>query len=430
MRKPTLIMMNRVYYPVRGASGRILREMAQAFAQDGWQVTVITSGSKAIRERDGTIQVIRVKGAEKPANIFGYAVVWLKMLKAALSLPRADLVVTMTDPPLFAIAGNIIQRVKKNTHIHWVQDIYPDLFPVIGVKLPKTIQNALARLNLYALRSSDKVVVIGRCMARKLVYDGISTKNMAVIPNWPDVELGHNTVFDQDRVADIEKSIADAENARNYRSYDDQLKTDPKFRVLYAGNIGKIHPINVVLDAARILQNQNPEIEFLFVGDGPKYDEIMRAKTQEHLDNVKMLPHQPPARLKALMESGDVHLITMDEKAAGLAVPCKLYSALAAHRPCIYVGPDVSEAAKVIKDYKIGRIIPQGKAEALAETIREYRMDGNIWFAAHENAKKAAKIFIPSASTSAFIERAWHVVGGRYNVEQHYDHADIKQAAE
>lgn len=424
-------MMNRVYPPVRGASGRLLRDIARAYARDGWQVTVITSGPRAIKERDGAVRVIRVKGADRPSSAFGYLMVWLKMLFVALSLPKTELLVTMTDPPLFAIAGDIIKRVKKTKHIHWVQDIYPDLFPIVGVKFPGFMINAMRRSVVRAMSRSDKVFVIGRCMARRLAYSGMPTKKMAVIPNWPDVELGYEThIDDLGDAQDIEDRIASSGRAENYRTYDEQLKTGLKFRVLYAGNIGKIHPIDTVLDAARILQNQNPEIEFLFVGDGPKYDEITRAKAQEHLDNVKLLPYQPPARLKALMESGDVHLITMDERAAGFAVPSKLYSALAAQRPCIYVGPHVSEVAKVIQDYDIGRVIPQGKAEALADAIREYRMDGDTWFLAHENAKKAGSVFIPSASIAAFIDRAWVLVGGRPEKETYSDVDELPEAAE
>ena len=117
------------------------------------------------------------------------------------------------------------------------------------------------------------------------------------------------------------------------------------------------------------------------------------------------------------MESGDVHLITLDERAAGFAVPSKLYSGLAVARPCIYIGPAVSEVAKVIQDHKMGRVIAPGKSEMLADAIREYRMNGESWFEAHENAAKVSKIFVPKASIHAFIDRAWAVIGGRPLVE-------------
>jgi len=432
MRKPTILMMNRVYPPVRGASGRILRDMARGFARDGWQVTVITSGPRALNERDGAVRVIRVKSSGRE-HIFSYMLVWIKMLFAAFKLPATEIVVTMSDPPLLALVGGLIKLFKKNKHIHWVQDVYPDLFPVIGVKFPVFLLKIMRRLVHRSMMAADKVVVIGRCMARRLAHGGIAPRQIAVIPNWPDIELSQDDGGDDNSAfEEVERAIANSGRAENYRRHDAQLKTGPRFRVLYAGNIGRIHPIGVVLDAARILQNQHPEIEFLFVGDGPKYDAITRAKAQEHLDNVRLLPYQPPARLKALMESGDVHLISMEEGAVGMSVPSKLYSGIAAHRPCIFIGPRASESAKVIDDYKIGQIIEHGQAEQLADAIRAYRLDGDKWYAAHQNAAKAAAVFVPSASIHAFIERAWALVGGKPDDDfaDTLEEGEVRHAAE
>ena len=113
------------------------------------------------------------------------------------------------------------------------------------------------------------------------------------------------------------------------------------------------------------------------------------------------------------MESGDLHLVSLDPDAVGMCVPSKIYAAIASHRPCVYVGPMGNEVSKLVQDYKFGLIVEPGKAESLADAIRGYRMDGEAWFTAHENAKKAAAVFVPEASMSAFIERAWEIVGGK-----------------
>src|SRR5688572_19775821 len=119
MRRPSILFLNRVYPPSPGATGRVLRDLAKAFAREGWYVTVITSGPVAGKSRDGGIRIVRVKGPVRPRGIFSYAWVWLKMLIAALRFPTTHLVVTLTDPPMLVTAGRIIQRVKKNRHIHW-----------------------------------------------------------------------------------------------------------------------------------------------------------------------------------------------------------------------------------------------------------------------------------------------------------------------
>lgn len=425
MHRPSILLMNRVYPSVRGASGRLLRDLANAMAREGWQVTIITSGPKPKKEYDDAIRVLRVRGAERPRGIIDYAFVWIRMFMAALRHPAPDMLVTMTDPPLLAIAGHVVSRIKKAKHIHWCQDIYPDLFTVLGVGIPKFIQKRMRRGMKNALENCDKIIVIGRCMARYLAQNGIKTGNMAVIPNWPDQELVKNQDSDK---AQSNASILSGQEIPGHRDHDMQLKTGPKFRILYAGNIGRTHPIDAILNAAEILNTEHPDIEFVFVGDGPKYDQISNFRAEKHLDNIKLLPYQPAARLQALMESGDVHIVSMKEKAAGLLVPSKVYAAMAAGRPCLFIGPTKSEAAKMVHDFGAGVIIKPGDAHALSTQIKKFRMDSDAWFTAQKGAAEAGKTFIPKASIKAWISRANKVLNIEAEKKSHNRKNRAKQA--
>jgi colanic acid biosynthesis glycosyl transferase WcaI len=406
--------MNRVYPPVRGATGRVLRDLARSFAREGWQVTVITTGPDALVERDGAVKVIRIKAPERPSNIFSYLWIWVRIVVEALKLPATHLLVTMTDPPLLVVAGAIVKRFKKNRHIHWCQDLYPDVLSPLGMRVPGFILNALQGLSRRGMKAADKVIVIGRCVAWHLSCDGFDPKQITVIPNWPDFELLRpegTRDFNGHLVDQPANDLMEDDSAPGYREHAQQVKHGPKFRVLYAGNIGRAHPIETIMAAAEQINNdEHNDIEFVFVGDGPNYDEIAAQRSKRHLDNIRLLPFQPPNRLKDLMESGDVHLISMKEDVAGMVVPSKLYSALAAHRPCVFVGPAHSEVAKVITDFKAGSVIAQGQAEALANEVRQLRHDSDKWFKAHEGAVSASQVFVPRESINAWIERAWTVV--------------------
>lgn len=165
MRKPSVIFFNRVYPPVRGATGRLLRDLAQAFLKAGWDVTVVSSAPVSRDEYDGKIRVVRVKAPRGVRRKIGFYIkIWLKMFWAGLVLPRHDLIVTMTDPPLFVMAGQWLRRIKKTSHIHWCQDLFPDLFPALGVKFSAKKMAPLKRWSRRAMKRADKVVVIGRCM--------------------------------------------------------------------------------------------------------------------------------------------------------------------------------------------------------------------------------------------------------------------------
>lgn len=409
MKKPSVILFNRVYPPVRGATGRLLRDLARGFARDGWDVTVVTIGPQDRKDYDGPVRVVRLRPVAGGRNIFSYALVWIRMLIKGLSLPRHDLIVTMTDPPLFVVAGRIMAKFKKCGHMHWCQDLYPDILPALGVPVPGPLMRFMKTLSRRSMKSCDRVVVIGRCMARHLTHSGMDPRRVSVIPNWPDVEL--TGAVSRRRILRASLPGQQQGAAAAPRPQEKLFRdAEPKFRILYAGNLGRAHPVDTILDAAAILAAPHPEIEFVFVGDGPRFEKLVQERARRGLQNIRFLPWQPASRLRELAESGDVHLISMEEEVAGMIVPSKLYSALAVGRPSIFVGPRNTETARLIKDFMAGSVVPQGEARQLAETIRHYRLNGDAWFAAQEGATRAGKIFVPEESIRAWLDRARVVV--------------------
>lgn len=400
MRQPSVLLLNRAYPPVRGATGRVLRDLARAMAADGWHVTVVTTGAKAGKERDGAVRIVRVKASTRPRRIWSYMLIWLRMFMAALKLGKRDLIVTMTDPPLLAVAGDVLARTKGSRHIHWCQDMYPDLLPALGINVPEFILRHLRTRMNTALMRADKIMVIGRCMARRLVRNGIPAKKISMVPNWPDREL----VSPTRRLRPANNNIVQRELFAD---------SGPKFRVLYSGTMGRAHPVETLLEAAKILGVEHTEIEFVFVGDGPGIDRIARERARQGLDNIRLIPWQPASRLRDLMESGDLHLISMSPDTAGMLVPSKLYSALAVGRPCVFVGPSHCETARTILDYNAGSVVPQGEAQQLADTILRYRMSSDAWFTAHEGARNAGHVFTPDHALKAWITRARTIVAPR-----------------
>lgn len=409
MNRPSVVFVNRVYPPQRGATGRVLHDLARSFAKEGWAVTIITTGDKKSRSQDRLgINVVRTKGAEKPSGMLSYIWIWLKLLILTLRAPKAHLVVTLTDPPLLAVVGHIVKKIKRCRHIHWCQDMYPDLVPVMFKRFPKFLMPMMNWLSAKALRGADKIIVIGRCMARHMTLRGLNPRKLTMIPNWPDYDLVQASNSNTRRVPKIH--LLQESDVDGAKPFTNQVKGDLKFRVMYAGNIGLTHPIRSILEAAEILAQSSPEIEFCFMGSGARFDEIASVRAEKGLENIKLMPYQPLSKLRDVLSSADVHLISMKEEAAGLLVPCKLYSALAVERPCIFIGPAHSEVAKVIDDFEAGSVVSQSDAKGLVEAILKYRHDSESWYAAHSGARDAANVFVPKEAINAWIERAWTVV--------------------
>lgn len=400
MRKPSILLINRLYPPERGATGRMAQDLAQALEKNGWRVSILATEDKKSVQNKGNITVHKIKGAKKPKTACGCVLNLGRLLWAGLSMPKHDVVISMTDPQMLVIVGGMIAQFKSAAHVHWAQDIYPDLLPVLGVKLPRWLYNFLHKKSVRAMNKCDQVVVIGRCMAQHLKHHGVLQDKINLIANWADFEV----------VAPSGKTVTNLKNplpAGVAKKPEEMFRNDsPKFRVLYAGNIGRAHTMQAVMDAASLLA-ENTDIEFVFVGDQDGHSKLAAERTRRGLENIKFMPYQPIEKLRNIMESGDIHLVTMRQSVKGMIVPCKFYSGLTVGRPTIFIGPSGCEIAEVLRDYDAGiSINPKdiNAAQALANAIYAYRMDGDLWFQTQEGALRAAQAYHPHQSLDKWVE--------------------------
>lgn len=361
MAPPSILFINRVFPPDRGATGRCLADLATRLAVAGWRVTVLADGAPdehAPHEHataPAGVQVVRA-GAPRRSDRVPTAVACAgtlgRLLARALTLPDHDVIVTLTDPPLLALLGPLLAARRGAATIHWCHDLYPDLLPVLGVHLPRPVQVGLRVLSRRAMASHDAVVAIGDCMAGHLAATGIPHPRLTVIPNWAD------------------PSIHPVERATNpFRRH---LDLGDRFTVAYAGNFGLAHPLGAVLDAAARLAHSAPDIVFLLIGDGRGRPAVERAVAERRLDNVRLLPFQPAERIAESLGAADLHLATMAEAAAGLLVPSKVASALAAGRPCLLLGPAASTAARSLVDGGCGAVLAPDDGAALAQATAAF----------------------------------------------------------
>jgi glycosyltransferase involved in cell wall biosynthesis len=397
IKKPSILLINRVYPPQRGATARIMQDLAYALHHTGWQVTVLTTGQKKAKTIEHNITIHRLKETKNHRKILGFSMLWMRLCRKALSLPAHDVVVTLTDPPMTGVIGGWVAKIKKSKHVHWSHDLYPDLLAPLDIHLPKFLQNYFMRVSRRVMNQSDKVVVIGDCMAKHLSETGVEVAKIKKIANWADFEVITPSASKRYDFSKFEKTgVA--------KKPDEMFRDDsPKFRVLYAGNIGRAHPVRPVVEAAALLADHK-EIEFVFVGNATVQSILARERGLRGLDNIKFMPYQPIEKLREVMESGDVQLVSQRDETLGLLVPCKFYSGLTVGRPTIFIGPENTEIGAVIKRYKAGKRVPTNDPEALSKAILTYREDGEAWFEAQEGALHAAQAYHPNLSLHKWIE--------------------------
>jgi len=371
--RPSILFVNRVFPPDRGATGRCLADLAARLAALGWRVTVVADGAGGEDDTPPGVTLHRTGGAirhdgdarDRP-DARSYLDSLRRLAWHALRQPRHDAVVTMTDPPLLARIGPLLAARHRAVAIHWSQDVYPALLPHLGVRLPTPLFRMIERSMAAALRRHDAVVAIGRCMAERLAGVGVLEDRLAVLPNWPDPRI---------------RPIPHKPNGLRAA-----LGLDGRFVVAYSGNLGLAHPMDGVLEAAIRLRRSDPAVRFLMTGEGRGHAAFAQAARERGLDTILFQPWQPPERLAESLSCADLHLAVMAEAAEGLMVPSKLAGAQAAGRPCLFLGPPGSEAARRLRG--CGAVLPPHDGSGLAETVRRYAADPPR--CAEEGARAAA----------------------------------------
>jgi len=395
MKKPSILFLNRVYPPADGATGQLLSELAPALARQGHRVTVVTSqpgaGSISSETADG-VRVERVTGlpftrASHWRRALSYLSLYPALLWRALRLPRADVVVTLTDPPLLLVLGVVLKTLKGSRHVHWAQDIYPELAEEMDV-LSKDgmIARTLRWVSTAGLCHADRVIAVGRCMKARLVQRGLSPSVIDVIPNW-----GHGP-------EELEAKMRSLNPFRTEHGWGD------RFVIMYSGNLGLAHPFEAMLDAAEQLRATHPQVLFLFVGNGPRLQWVREQVAQRTLENVRFLPFQPRETLAQSLAAADLHLASMLHELCGLVVPSKVYGVLSVGKPCVFLGPEESEAAQFILQNGCGSVLAKATGTRLASCLAQWAGDPALLRETRDRVEAIAGRVNLAAAVMAFLE--------------------------
>lgn len=392
---------NRSYWPDTGATGQLLTELAEDLVSvHGCEVTVVTgyplagtAGLESSEVRNG-VRILRARGTTlSPRSFAGraanYLTYFLSALWIALQLPRQDVTVALTDPPIIGLAA-LAARPRRGM-VFFCQDIFPEVAGLLEDFRSPIVNAMLDRLNRFLLRRAARIVALGDTMATRLIHGkGADPKKITVIHNWADTSA--IVPSDKDNAFSREHGLTD------------------RFIVLHAGNIGLAQNLDIVIDAAERLQSKS-EILFLFIGDGNRKAALEDAVRQRRLRNVRFLPFQPREQLRWTYASSDVCLVSLKAGLAGYIVPSKLYPILAAGRPYVAAVEPMSEVAALTERHRCGVVVTPGDAGALAAAITRLADDRHEREAMGARARVAAELFARDRQVAAHAQVLEEVAG-------------------
>jgi colanic acid biosynthesis glycosyl transferase WcaI len=358
-RKPRLLVLNQYYWPGIEATAQLLTDLCEALAQDV-DVTVITGVLHGHEDAPRNlvhngVRIVRVPSTSfERSKLFARAANYVTYLSNALlrglRVPKPDIVLCMTDPPIVADVALLVARRYGAPLVVISQDVFPE----IAVQL-KRLENPVAMRLLRALvslylRRADRIVAIGDTMRRRLEEKGAPSERVRVIPNWIDT----SRLEPQDRV--------------NWWSQ--KRGVEDKFVVMHSGNVGHAQDLDSLVRAATFLRDLD-DLAIMIIGTGARHAELVALAELLEVDQVRFLYYQPREVLSLSLSAAQVHVVGLAPGLAGYVVPSRLYGILAVSRPVIVAADAESETAQVVQQVGCGIVVPPGRPELLARAVRD-----------------------------------------------------------
>lgn len=246
-----------------------------------------------------------------------------------LRFTRQDIVIALTSPPLISVLGALTARRWKAKFFYWVMDFNPDEAIAAGwLRANSVPARILDRMSRFSLHNAERVIALDRFMKSRIVNKGIPSDRVLIIPPW-----AHDD--------DVQFNLQGRTQFRSQHDLQD------KFVVMYSGNHSPVHPLQTLLEAAKLLKTKK-EIAFLFIGGGSQFAVVKQYAKDNDLKNIKCLPYQPLNQLSASLSAADLHTVVMGNSMVGLVHPCKIYNILGVGSPFLYIGPAQSHISEII----------------------------------------------------------------------------------
>ena len=161
------------FYPDVSAVSQLVSDLAFYLSSEGMEVSVIcsrgkyTGGNRTNLKKEEVVQGVKIKRVYSPS--FGKKSLLVRLLDyisftifssiQALLSRKVDIVILLTNPPLFSLLGVLLKIVKNEKFVYIVEDVYPDIAIQYGILKDKSIlAQVLYKLSDYTFRNADKVV--------------------------------------------------------------------------------------------------------------------------------------------------------------------------------------------------------------------------------------------------------------------------------
>lgn len=276
------------------------------------------------------------------------------MLNAAVRF-KPDIVFTAAPSLMSAPVAWLSAKIARSPCWLHIQDFEAEASFATGLLRRNSAIGQLAlSFEKKIIKLFDPVSTISPEMCKKLLYYGINPQCVIEFRNWAELEL-----------------IFPLKQPSGYRR---RWNISTRHVALYSGNIANKQGIEIVLDAAKILQHRD-DLTFVVCGQGPNRSKI--EKMALGLRNIRFFDLQPQECLNELLGLATVHLLPHKRDAADLVLPSKLTNMLASGRPVVATAAAGTSLVREVEG--AGLMVPPNDSAQFARAVVQLIESPELW---------------------------------------------------
>jgi glycosyltransferase involved in cell wall biosynthesis len=355
-----ILIIHQAFASINEPGGTRHHEFARLLTARGHKVTVIASpisyitGSNTHQSNSEIEGVTILRAAVYDAHhksfihrVIAFFSFMLSSFWIGLGVKNVDLV-WGTSPPIFqGVTAWALARIKGAKFLFEVRDLWPQFAIAVGVLKNPALIFLSEWLERFLYRRADQVMVNSPGFLKPVTSRG--AKRVELIPNGADPSM-----FDPTDSGEV------------FRQSNDLVG---KFVALYAGAHGMSNDLNVLLEAASLLEDAK-NIHIVLLGDGKEKLALLEQAKQMRLSNVTFLPSVPKNEMASALAGADVCIAILKPlEEYKTTYPNKVFDYMAAGRPVVLAIDGVIR--EVVEDAGCGIFATPGNAKEVAEAIRK-----------------------------------------------------------
>lgn len=373
--------MNKKIVFVNQSTGYITIDIINEFVNEYDEIAVLSNG---VREQDipldPKVKFTKVVRKSRKSNFrkgFKWLLATIQIYILLITKYRNHEVFYFSLPPFSYFCSLFLSR-KFSVMIF---DVYPDVLKSYNVKESSFLYKTWAMVNRMVFRKAHRIYTIGEGLAER-IEQYVDSEKISIVPLWTGL-------------TDI-KPLPKSEN-----TFAEKHKLTDKFVVQYSGNIGHTHDIQPMVEAAKLLKDYK-DIHFLIIGRGTKLNYIKTLLKEYDLPNCTILPFQPDEVIRYSLAVADIGTVVIDEQAAQMSVPSKIYNIMAVGSALLCIAPVKSELNKMVQEYNNGETYMKSDIEGIKNYILKLYNDPSLTAKYKEQSKLASKNYTKKNAVTIF----------------------------